>query len=130
MTSNFEPGAAAKPGAQPTGLAASFLGKLADGLVDRLMSEANDLVVHTASMKDIDAVAGNFIDASLDFGNSPVVYHTVYFAQAGVAQQLRGGSWTMTRVKGSSNGAACSVSVRHHGPFTRVRFHDGTGRHS
>ena len=46
MTSNFEPVAAAQPGAQPTGLAASFLVKIADGLVDRLMNdESNDLVV-------------------------------------------------------------------------------------
>jgi hypothetical protein len=48
VTSNFDPVAAVAEGAQPTGLAASFLGKLADGLVDRLMNdEVNDLVVNT-----------------------------------------------------------------------------------
>jgi hypothetical protein len=90
VTSNFDPKAAQSSG-KPTGLAASFLGRLANGLVDKLMkNETNDLVVNTASMKNIDPEAGSFIDAALDFGDSSVVYHTVYFIQPRVAQQLRG----------------------------------------
>ena len=129
VTANFDPEAASASGAQPTGLATSFLGKLADGLVDRLMHEVNDLVVNTESMKQIDPLAGEFIDASLDFGDSPVVYHTVYFAQAGVAQQLRG--WLM-------DDHAREGFIERHGllrppsprsAFTRVRFHESEGRH-
>ncbi len=130
VTSNFDPRAAAA-GAQPTGLAASFLGKLADGVVDELMQEDNDLVVNTGSMKQIDPEAGDFIDASLDFGDSPVVYHTVYFAQAGVAQQLRG--WLMddaAREGFIERRGVLSVRPSPRSPFTRVRFHESDGRHA
>jgi bacillolysin/neutral peptidase B len=129
VTSNFDPRAAAGDGAQPTGLAASFLGKLADGVVDRLMHEANDLVVNTGSMKQIDPGAGEFIDASLDFGDSPMVYHTVYFAQAGVAQQLRG--WLMddhAREGFIERHGLLSVRPSPTSAFTRVRFHETEGR--
>ena len=130
VTANFDPKAAVAAGAQPTGLAASFLGKLADGLVDRLMNEeANDLVVNTGSMNRIDPVAGEFIDASLDFGDSPVVYHTVYFAQGGVAQQLRG--WLMddhAREGFIERHGLLSVRPLPGTAFTRIRFHEGEGR--
>ena len=130
VTANFDPEAASASGAQPTGLATSFLGTLADGLVDRLMHEANDLVVNTGSMKQIDPLAGEFIDASLDFGDSPVVYHTVYFAQAGVAQQLRG--WLMddhAREGFIERHGLLSVRPSPRSAFTRVRFHESEGRH-
>jgi bacillolysin len=129
VTSNFDPSAAVKPGAAPTGLAASFLGKLADGLVDRLMAEVSDLVVNTSSMKRIDPEAGNFIDASLDFGDSPAVYHTVYFAQGGVAQQLRG--WLMdddAREGFIERRGLLTVRPSPRSPFSRIRFLEGEGR--
>ena len=131
VTSNFDPKAAAADGAQPTGLAASFLGRLTDGLVDRLMDEApNDLVVNTGSMTEIDPDAGDFIDASLDFTESPVVYHTVYFAQAGVAQQLRG--WLMddqAREGFIERHGLLSIRPSPRSAFTRIRFHESEGRH-
>lgn len=130
VTSNFDPEAASASGAQPTGLASSFLGKLVDGLIDRLMHESNDLVVNTESMKEIDPAAGDFIDASLDFGDSPVVYHTVYFAQAGVAQQLRG--WLMddhAREGFIERQGLLSVRPSPQSAFTRIRFHESEGRH-
>ena len=129
VTANFDPKAANRSGAQPTGLAASFLGTLANGLVDRLMNEANDLVVNPASMKTIDPLAGDFIDASLDFGNSPIVYHTVYFAQGGVAQQLRG--WLMdehARAGLIERKGLLTVRPSPRSPFARVRFHESDGR--
>ena len=129
VTSNFDPEAAAAADAQPTGLAASFLGRLANGLVDRLMQETNDLVVNTGSMKKIDPAAGDFIDASLDFGDSPLVYHTVYFAQASVAQQLRG--WLMddsAREGLIERHGLLSVRPSPQTAFTRVRFHESEGR--
>lgn len=88
VTSNFDARAAlASP--QPTGLGQPFLLRLADGLVDGLLGEPNDLVVNSAAMTVIDPQAGDFIDARLDFEASSLVYHTVYFAQPQVAQQLR-----------------------------------------
>jgi hypothetical protein len=54
---------------------------LANGLVDRLMGQANDLVVNTASMTAIDPEAGSFIKDTLDFGANGVTYHTNYFLQ-------------------------------------------------
>jgi hypothetical protein len=54
---------------------------LANGLMDRLMGEANDLVVNTTSMTAIDPEAGNFIKDKLDFGANGVIYHTNYFLQ-------------------------------------------------
>ena len=128
VTSNFDPRAAIA-GTEPTGLAASFLGKLANGVIDQLMREPNDLVVNTGSMKQIDPEAGDFIDASLDFGDSPVVYHTVYFAQAGVAQQLRG--WLMddaAREGFIERRGLLSVRPAPSSPFTQIRFHENDGR--
>jgi hypothetical protein len=61
---------------------------LANGLIDRLMQEANDLVVNTASMTMIDPAAGNFIKDKLDFGANGVTYHTNYFLQPQTANAL------------------------------------------
>ena len=80
-------------------------------------------------MKQIDPKAGEFIDASLDFGDSPVVYHTVYFAQTGVAQQLRG--WLMdehAREGFIERHGVLSVRPSPQSPFTTVRFHENEGR--
>jgi hypothetical protein len=49
--------------------------------VDRLMHEANDLVVNTASMSAGDSWATRFMMPSHAFGKNPIVYHTVYFLQ-------------------------------------------------
>ena len=80
----------------------------------RLFGEENDLVVDDVSMKQIDPGSGVLIDAALDFGNSPNVYHTVYFAQPQVALQLR--AWLLDdtarrRTVGPSGVAHCSTVV-------------------
>jgi bacillolysin len=114
---------------RPTGLAGSFLGRLADGLVDQLIGEANDLVVNTGSMKQIDPESGDYIDAALDFARSPTVYHTVYFAQGGVAQQLRG--WLMdeeARAGFRERRGLLRVAQGPNTPFMRMRFHETDGR--
>ena len=124
ITSNFEP-RAVTDGGQRTGLATSFLGRLANGLVDRLMREPNDLVVNDASMKRIDADAGTFIDAALDFGDSATVYHTVYFAQKRVADQLR--EWLLedaTRRGLSEFRGRLTVRPSPHSPFERVAYRE------
>jgi hypothetical protein len=80
-------------------------------------------------MKQIDPTVGEFIDASLDFGDSPAVDHTVYFAQAGVAQQLRG--WLMdeqAREGFVERHGLLSVRPSPESGFTTVRFHENEGR--
>lgn len=52
---------------------------LTDGLIDRLIGTANDLVVDTASMTAADPAVGGFIKDALDFGVNPHVFHTSYF---------------------------------------------------
>lgn len=123
ITSNFDPKAAVA-GTKPTGLAASFLGRLANGFLDQLFGEDNDLVVNDPSMKRIDPDAGSFIEAALDFGNSPIVYHTVYFAQQQVAQQLR--AWLLdekAREGLATRPGLLTVQPSTHTPFTRIRYH-------
>jgi hypothetical protein len=61
---------------------------LANGLIDQLMQEANDLVVNTTSMTMIDPAAGEFIKDRLDFGKNGVTYHTNYFLQPQTANAL------------------------------------------
>jgi bacillolysin len=127
VTANFD-ARAARAGGRPTGLAASFLGRLADGLVDTLMKEKNDLVVNTGSMTIIDPSAGDFIDARLDFENSPVVYHTVYFAQPQLARQLR--AWLLddaARRGMQERRGLVTVRPSPRSPFTRVRYHEADG---
>ena len=65
--------------------------KLADGFVDRLMGEANDLVVDTDSMFVIDPVPSAQLLEKLPFGKNGEIYHTVYFNQPQVARQCA--SW-------------------------------------
>lgn len=61
--------------------------KVADGLIDRLMGEANDLVVDTDSMFVIDPVSSAKLLEKLPFGKNGEIYHTVYFSQPQVARQ-------------------------------------------
>lgn len=62
---------------------------LADGVVDRLMGNAaNDLVVHTSSMTEIDPERGLEFEGCLPFLRSEGVYHTVYFDQPKTASFL------------------------------------------
>jgi len=124
VTSNFDPKAAVD-GTKPTGLAASFLGRLANGFIDQLFGDENDLVVDDASMKQIDTDAGVFIDAALDFGNSATVYHTVYFGQPQVASQLRAWLLDDTARRGlAARAGLLTVQPSSRSPFTRVRYHE------
>lgn len=59
--------------------------KLADGVIDRLMGEENDLVVHTDSMWAVDPVGS--LGARLHFHRNAVIFHTVYFQQPQIADQ-------------------------------------------
>jgi len=81
--SNFEPDRNTYSGELGKRLAM----KLADGFVDRLMGEANDLVVDTDSMFVVDPVPSAQLLEKLPFGKNGEVYHTVYFNQPQVARQ-------------------------------------------
>ncbi len=84
VVSRFTPRLALQEGEIPRQLIMA----LTNGLVDRLMGEANDLVVNTASMTMIDSAAGTFIKDQLDFGVNGVAYHTNYFLQPQTANAL------------------------------------------
>lgn len=83
MGSDFEPDGSTSAGELGKGLAL----KVADGFVDRLMNEANDLVVDNDSMFVIDPVPSAKLLESLPFGENGEIYHTVYFNQPIVARQ-------------------------------------------
>jgi hypothetical protein len=74
ITGEFEP-----RGSSGLGFPAKLGLRLADGFMDRLMSEANDLVVHTASMAAVDLGEGDFVKERFAFHPDRGVYHTVYF---------------------------------------------------
>lgn len=59
--------------------------KVADGLVDRLMGKANDLVVNNDSMFAIDPAPGSRLLEQRAVQSNGRIYHTVYFHQAMVA---------------------------------------------
>jgi hypothetical protein len=59
---------------------------IADGLADRIIGEANDLVVNIASMPAIDG--GGFVKDTFAFGRTSKVYHTTYFHRPEVANAL------------------------------------------
>jgi hypothetical protein len=73
---------------QPKELPIRLVQALADGFVDQLMGEANDLVVDTASMTEIDPHVLGFVKDTFAFGKTPEVYHLNYFARPEVASAL------------------------------------------
>jgi hypothetical protein len=73
------------------GMTQSLLLALASVATNAAWREANDLVVHTASMGNIEGPASGFVKDRLSFGQGqPLdgVYHTVYFTRREVASQL------------------------------------------
>lgn len=81
--SNFEPDRSTYSGELGKRLAI----KVADGFVDKLMGEANDLVVDTDSMFVVDPVPSAKLLEKLPFGENGEIYHTVYFIQPQVVRQ-------------------------------------------
>ena len=112
ILSRFDPGRAQSAKELPRQL----LFSLTNGLIDRLMGEANDLVVNTASMTMIDPAAGNFIKDQLDFGVNGVTYHTNYFLQPQTVNALT--RWldlvpveAATRSRAITPGTAASIET-------------------
>lgn len=78
-----------RPGDFPRELAV----RLAEGLVDRIFRDDNDLVVDVWSMSSIDAPVGGFVAATLAFGTNDEIYHVNYFGHRRFAAALR--SWLL-----------------------------------
>ncbi len=76
---------------QPRELPLRMVQWLANGAVDGLMKEANDLVVNTRSMSAMETIRRDSFTGRLDFGKNPEVYHTNYFAMKRVVDALA--SW-------------------------------------
>lgn len=87
VTSAFQPQLLGG-GHEPRELPARLVQWLAGGFMQQLMREANDLVVNTAAMTQIDPVVGNYLKDSLAFGPNPQVYHTNYFVWPRVINAL------------------------------------------
>lgn len=78
--------ASAMPGALD-----SFVSRLKDRVSDRLMREANDLVVDVESMTRIGNDPARFVKMVHDFGRNASVHHTNYFVQPAMIARL--GEW-------------------------------------
>ncbi|MDO7877721.1 CHAT domain-containing protein [Hymenobacter sp. ASUV-10] len=87
ITSDFQP--QVRGGVhEPRELPARLLQWLGSSFMGALMQEANDLVVHTASMTQLDASVGTYFKDVLAFGTNPQVYHTNYFVRPEVTNAL------------------------------------------
>ena len=101
MGSNFEPDRSTYAGELGKRLAI----KVADGFIDKLMGEANDLVVDTDSMFIIDPVPSAQLMEKLPFGENGEIYHTVYFNQPQVARQCSHWLGLVQATRGTSTSA-------------------------
>lgn len=87
VTSNFDPDTARTEGDShvlPTGL----LLMLADKAADALYGKPNDLVVHVASMTQIDVTIGRYVREQFDYGTNGTVHHCAYFSQSETTENL------------------------------------------
>lgn len=84
------------PGQPPPEFPAALAHWLAEGVVDDILDQANDLVVDTASMTLVDGRPFTFFRDGVDFGSNPTVYHLNYFLQDEVAHALI--AWLIRRL--------------------------------
>lgn len=86
ITSDFEYSSSTT---EISGLGWRFLARLADGAVDQFMhGRPNDLVVHTASMSEVDPGTPDLLKGIRALGHNTQVYHLVYFAHPEVGKAL------------------------------------------
>lgn len=84
IVADFEPDLAGE-GALPSKL----LKAMADGAVDQLMGEENDLVVNVRSMVTIDPHRNGFVSSVFDYGSTGHIYHGNYFHHEGTTKSLQ-----------------------------------------
>jgi hypothetical protein len=73
---------------EPNELPARFLAAIAEGFVQQLMNEGNDLVVNTSSMGAIPPQPEQLVHDRFDFGQTVKVYHTIYFLRPEVVNAI------------------------------------------
>ena len=101
VTNDYEPSKAEQDGSAAL-LPPSLRQKLSDGLVDRLMGEANDLVVNTKAMATVGS--GEFPGRVFALGANGRTIHTTYFRDARVVAQL--GAWLLDGAQPRERGMA------------------------
>ena len=77
----------------PQELPVKLIRLIADGLVDQLMGDANDLVVDVSSMTSIDPDVPDAVQQSLALGENSATYHSAYFVAPEVLRSI--GSWLL-----------------------------------
>ncbi|MBB5986601.1 DUF7379 domain-containing protein [Sphingobium lignivorans] len=90
VISDFEP----RPG-EGNGMTAGLAKVLTDRIVDRLMQEGNDLVVHSASMTKLGNNQTITEDRVFSYAPSEGVYHTIYFLTPETIARLS--DWLLAR---------------------------------
>ncbi len=85
-------------GHQPQEFPRELAVRLAEGLLDRVFKDANDLVVDVRSMSQIDVAAGDYVGEELAFGENETVYHNNYFNQERPWRPCSTGSSTLSQV--------------------------------
>ncbi len=89
ITSEFAPRIISETEVEPKEMPLRFAAAIAEGLVTQLMKgAANDIVVDTRSMSAIHPAIGHAVRDALNFGNTPLVYHTNYFSRPEVTNAL------------------------------------------
>ncbi len=75
----------------PPEIPAAVVARLVDGVVDRVITGPNDLVVDVESMSSIDlAHGGGYVRGALALRPNSTVYHTNYFVQESVCRGPEG----------------------------------------
>lgn len=82
---------------------------LAGGPLDRLLGEANDLMVGVSSTVAVDLQVGDYVKDRLDFGRNPDVYHTAYFTREETVEALR--RWLRLEQSGVASQPAAGTVV-------------------
>lgn len=89
VTSEFAPRIISENEVEPKEMPLRFAAAISEGLVTQLMKgAANDIVVDTKSMSAIHSGIGHAVADALNFGATPLVYHTNYFSRPEVTNAL------------------------------------------
>ena len=88
------------------GVTAEVVEFVANRVGDRFFNQANDLVVHTASMKDFGAAGELVGDDVVLLEKSTQVYHTIYFSEPAVVDAAGGFLFPENEAMAGSAGAA------------------------
>jgi CHAT domain len=88
--------------AGPQELPVKLIRLVADGFVNQLMGDTNDLVVDVSSMTSIDPGVPNVVQQSLALGENSATYHSAYFVEPEVLRSI--GGWLLAQPPGPDGG--------------------------